>query len=214
MRPDRTVEQSREVREVLEKVRQQNERKLSRQRELAERYGGPEQPPAGIEQPFSTADAPASDINALEGDRNETAPSADSSVNGALAGVLNLAAPLAVIGALAFLWGLFYLPAACAVAGYSRSFMATINPMVGLDTIRRLGLDYMKILSMGLLLLIAWGITGIAVGLLFMPLTLAGIGNLPATAVGSFFTFYFSVVFSCILGYALFKSAERLKLYR
>src|SRR5690606_6332074 len=61
-------------------------------------------------------------------------------------GFLNLAAPLVVVGAIFFLWGAFYFPAACAVAGYTRSFTATISPLIGLDTIKRLGMSYVKIL--------------------------------------------------------------------
>ena len=71
--------------------------------------------------------------------------------------MMQLAAPLVVIGAITFLWGMFFFPAACAVAGYTRSFMATVNPLVGLDTIKRLGADYGKILLMGFVLLIVSG---------------------------------------------------------
>lgn len=123
---------------------------------------------------------------------------------------LGLAAPLVVIGAICFLWGLFYFPAACAVAGYTRSFGSAINPLVGLDTIRRLGGTYIKVLLMGLVLLIASGIFATIVGILFAPLDLPGMGNLPAKAIGALFTFFLWVVFSCILGYALFKSSDKL----
>lgn len=127
---------------------------------------------------------------------------------------LGLAAPIVVVGGLAFLWGLFLFPASCAVAGYSRSFLATINPLVGLDTIKRLGFDYVKILAMGLVLGI---LTLFASGILaavFTAFDLPGIGNLPATALSAFVTFYVSVVFSCVLGYALYKSADKLGLSR
>ena len=83
-----------------------------------------------------------------------------------VAELLKLAAPLVVVGFVTFVWGLFFFPAACAVAGYTRSFMAAINPLVGLDTIKRLGLDYINLLFMGLLLLIASGIIGIILGLI------------------------------------------------
>lgn len=127
-------------------------------------------------------------------------------------GFLGLAAPLVVIGAIFFLWGAFYFPAACAVAGYTRSFMATINPLVGLDTIRRLGGTYVKILLMGLILVIASGIVGAIVGAVLAPFDLPGMGNLPAKAIGAFFGFYLFVVFSCIIGYALFKKSDKLKI--
>jgi hypothetical protein len=127
---------------------------------------------------------------------------------------LSLAAPIVVIGGIALLWGLFFFPAACAVAGYSRSFVATINPLVSLDTIRRLGIDYVKILAMALVLgLISLFVSGL-LAVIFSAFNLPGLGNLPATAIGSLFTFYFSVVFSCILGVALYKSADKLGLAR
>ena len=128
--------------------------------------------------------------------------------------ILGYGALLLIAGGLCLLWGLFYFPAACAVAGYTRSFGATLNPTVGLDTIRRLGMDYVKILLMGLCLAIASGVIGGVLGVIFSPLDLPRVGNLPATAIGSLFGFYFSVVFSCVIGFALYKSAERLRLYR
>ncbi|HEY0657482.1 MAG TPA: hypothetical protein VGD05_03365, partial [Pyrinomonadaceae bacterium] len=129
-------------------------------------------------------------------------------------GVLNLAAPLVIFGFLAFLWGLFYFPAACAVAGFTRSFTATINPFVGLDTIKRLGFDYAKILLMSLVMLIMTTVAGMVLSIVFSPFNIPQMGNLPAKVVGSIFTFYFSIVFSCVLGYALFKNADKLKLHR
>lgn len=127
---------------------------------------------------------------------------------------LGLAAPIVVIGGITFLWGLIFFPAACAVAGYSRTFTATINPLVGLDTIRRLGVNYVKILAMGLALgIISLFVSGILAAF-FAVFNLPMVGNIPATAVGALFTFYFSVVFSCILGYALYKSSDKLGLSR
>jgi hypothetical protein len=125
---------------------------------------------------------------------------------------LSLAAPLVVIGAILFLWGLFYFPAACLVAGYTRSFAATINPVVGLDTIRRLGGTYVKILLMGLVLLIISAIVAWIAGIVLSPFELPRLGNLPAEAIGALVGFYLWVVFSCILGYALFKRSNKLDL--
>ncbi len=121
---------------------------------------------------------------------------------------------MVIIGLLALLWGLFYFPAACAVAGYSRSFMATINPMVGLDTVKRLGVIYVKILLIGLCILFASGMVSGLFAMLLAPLDLPQMGNIPAKAIGSLFGFYFSVVFSCVIGFAMYKAADRLKLYR
>lgn len=129
-------------------------------------------------------------------------------------GFLTLAAPLVILAAISLIWGLFYFPAACAVAGHTRSFFATINPLVGLDTIRRLGLDYAKILFMGFLLLTAAVAIGALLNTIFFPFEMPGVGNLPAKAIGSLFGFYLWIVFSCVLGFALYKASDRLKLYR
>ncbi len=112
------------------------------------------------------------------------------------------------------LWGLFYFPAACAVAGYTRSITATLNPLVGLDTIRHLGLDYVKILLMSLALAIASGFVSGALGAALQAFDMPGVGNVPARAIGSLFGFYTSVVFSCVIAFALYKAADRLKLVR
>lgn len=133
------------------------------------------------------------------------------------AGILNLlkiGVPFLILAFLALLWGLFYFPAACAVAGYTRSFAATINPLVGLDTIKRIGFDYVKILAMCLLLALMSGSISWLIGMALSPFDLPGLGNLPAKAIGSLFNFYFSVVFSVVLGYALYKNSAKLSLYR
>jgi hypothetical protein len=125
---------------------------------------------------------------------------------------LGLAAPLVVVGFITFVWGLILFPASCAVAGYSRSFVATINPLIGLDTMKRLGVDYIKILAMGFVLLVSSLIVGGILGGIFSAFDMPLFGNLPATALGALFSFYLMAVFSCILGYALFKSADKLGL--
>jgi hypothetical protein len=48
------------------------------------------------------------------------------------------------------------------------------------------------------------------VGLLTAPFDLPLIGNLPGTFLGGIVTFYTSLVVACVLGLALFKSADRL----
>jgi hypothetical protein len=115
---------------------------------------------------------------------------------------------------LAFLWGVFYFPAACAVAGYTRSFVAVLNPMIGLDTIKRLGFNYAKILAMFFLIGVLSMSVSFVLGIVFAPFDLPRMGNLPVKIVGSFFTFYFSIVFSVVLGYALYKNADCLNLNR
>lgn len=127
---------------------------------------------------------------------------------------LQLAAPLVVVGFITFLWGCIFFPAACAVAGYSKSFIATINPLVALDTMKRLGGTYVKILLMGFVLVVMAGFVSMIIGAVLSPFDLPRMGNLPATAITALFTFYFWAVFSCIIGYALFKKGDKLGLIR
>lgn len=134
--------------------------------------------------------------------------------SGMLAGFLKMALPLLLLAGAAMLWGIFYMPAACMVAGYTRSFAATMNPKIGIETIRILGADYFKILVMGLLIGIMSVLVGIILGMIFFPFNLPGVGNLPAKAIGSLFGFYLSVVFTIVLGYALYKNSGKLQLYK
>ncbi len=115
---------------------------------------------------------------------------------------------------IALLWGFLYFPAACAVAGYTRSFAAAINPLVGLDTIKHLGIDYFKIIVMSILISIMSLIVGIVFAVIFSPFDLPGLGNLPANFAASFVGFYFWVVFAVVIGFALYKNSDKLKLYR
>lgn len=151
------------------------------------------------------------ELESIVGQTPETKQQELREMFGRLAAV---AIPLFLLLVVGVLWGLFYFPAACAVAGYTRSFWATLNPLVGLDTIKRIGFDYAKILLMLFILSIASGIVSFIFGLLFSPFDLPGVGNLPAVAVGSFFTFYFAVVFALILGLAMYKNSAKLNLYR
>lgn len=120
---------------------------------------------------------------------------------------------LLLVGA-GLLWGLFYLPAACCVAGYTRSFVATMNPLVGIETIKLLGFDYFKILLMGFVLAVASSIVGLILGMIFYPFDLPTFGNIPANFIGAMFSFYVSVVFSVILGFALYKNADKMNLFK
>jgi len=129
-------------------------------------------------------------------------------------GFMKTALPILILVVIGFLWGVFYFPAACCVAGYTRSFVATMNPAIGLETIKLLGWDYVKIWFMGLILLVASGIIGLILGLIFMPFDLPTFGNIPAKAVGAMIGFYFSVVFSVILGFALYKNADKMNLFK
>jgi hypothetical protein len=125
-----------------------------------------------------------------------------------------LGLPAVGVAILLMFWGLFYFPAACLVAGYTRSFWATLNPAIGLETIKLLGWDYLKILVMLFIISAAIYFLTILLGVIFYAFNMPSIGNIPAKAVGSLIGFYFSVVFAVILGFALYKNSEKLKLFR
>jgi hypothetical protein len=143
-----------------------------------------------------------------------TAGGEDAGMSRIAATLLKTSKILIIPVLLSLLWGIFYYPAACAVAGYTRSFTATINPAVGLDTIKRLGFDYVKILGMTILLLIIGVCFGVILQIVFSPFNLPKIGNLPAIAVGSWFNYYISVVFAVLIGYLLYKNTEKMNLFR
>ncbi len=115
---------------------------------------------------------------------------------------------------LAFLWGVFYFPAACAVAAYTRSFTATLNPLIGFDTIKRLGFDYAKVLGICLILGIFAVVLNSVLGSVFAPLNLPQIGNIAVKVFDGLLYFYFSIVFSVVLGFVIYKNSRSLNLFR
>jgi len=208
-----TVEQSKEIKRVLGETVQDHDETIGVYNEAATGNSNPAltaPTPDDAEELWRTAQE--SRKKELESVLGKTKETQEKEFNDFTSNLLRLAAPLVVIGAITFLWGLFFFPAACAVAGYTRSFMATVNPFVGLDTIKRLGADYAKILLMGFFLLIVSGVVGAFFGLIFSPFDLPGMGNLVAKGFSSMVTFYLSVVFACVIGYALFKNSDKLHL--
>ncbi|HEX7315142.1 MAG TPA: hypothetical protein VF297_14535 [Pyrinomonadaceae bacterium] len=115
-----------------------------------------------------------------------------------------------LLGLVTLAWAVFYYPMALLVAGWTESLKSVLNPLVGLDTIRHMGLNYFKAFLMYL------GVQAVAlvfhffVGLLTAPFEMPLVGNLPGTFLGGVVTFYTSLVVACVLGLALFKSADRL----
>ena len=107
-------------------------------------------------------------------------------------------------------WGVFYYPMALTVAGYTQSFGSVINPLVGLDTIRRMGTTYFKAFAMVIVVQIVALVVGVIVALVTSPFTLPFMGNLIGSFINATFTFYFNLVVACILGLSLFKCADRL----
>ncbi len=107
-------------------------------------------------------------------------------------------------------WGVFYYPMALTVAGYTQSFGSVINPLVGLDTIRRMGLTYFKAFAMVIVVQVVSFIIGGIIAVVTSPLTVPFMGNLLGNFIDATFTFYFYLVVACILGLSLFKCADRL----
>lgn len=111
---------------------------------------------------------------------------------------------------LSLAWAVFYYPMALAVAGYTQSFASVINPLVGLDTIRRMGGTYFKAFGMVLVIQVVGFIVAVVVAAITAPFALPFFGNLPAMTIDGALTFYFNLVIACILGLSLHKCAERL----
>jgi hypothetical protein len=107
-------------------------------------------------------------------------------------------------------WGLFYYPMALTVAGYTQSFGSVINPLVGLDTIRRMGATYFKAFAMVMMVQLVSFAVGVVIAVITSPLALPFMGNIVGGFINATFTFYFNLVVACILGLSLFKSADRL----
>lgn len=107
-------------------------------------------------------------------------------------------------------WGIFYGPMALCVAGYTEHFGSVINPLVGLDTIKRMGGTYFKAFGMVLLLQIVGMIVTVIVAIITAPFALPFVGNLPANFIDGAITFYFNLVIACVLGLSLHKCADRL----
>lgn len=125
-------------------------------------------------------------------------------------GILGISGAIIVLFLLALGWALFYYPMALAVAGYTEDFKSVINPLVGLDTMKRMGLTYVKAFFMYLSVQVVGIGLSIIVSILLAPFDLPFFGNLPARFVDGIITFYTSLVVACILGFALYKCADKL----
>jgi hypothetical protein len=124
----------------------------------------------------------------------------------------HLRAPILIVllFLLSLAWAIFYYPMALAVAGYTQSFGSVINPLVGLDTIRRMGTTYFKAFGMVLLIQVVGFIVSVIVAMVTAPFALPFVGNLPAGFINASVTFYFNLVIACLLGLSLYRCADRL----
>ena len=100
----------------------------------------------------------------------------------------------------ALLWALLYSPIALIAAAISQNFFATLNPVTGIDAIRRMGSVYWE----------AWFIyTGIVVvgGIVA---SILGIVPFLGGFLAAFVQSYSFLSFGCLLGFAVYKKAEEL----
>jgi hypothetical protein len=107
-------------------------------------------------------------------------------------------------------WAVFYYPMAIAVAGYTEDLWSVVNPLVGMDTIRRMGATYAKAFGMYVAVQAAGLAISFLVAIVTAPFNLPLVGNLPARFIDGAIAFYINLVVACVLGLALFKSADRL----
>jgi len=117
---------------------------------------------------------------------------------------------LVLLFLLSIAWAIFYGPMALSVAGYTEHFGSVVNPLVGLDTIRRMGGTYFKAFFMVILVQIVGFVISIIVATITAPLSMPFFGNLPANFIDGSFTFYFNLVIACVLGLSLHKCADKL----
>ncbi|HKS26841.1 MAG TPA: hypothetical protein VJS44_03435, partial [Pyrinomonadaceae bacterium] len=85
---------------------------------------------------------------------------------------------------LALAWAVFYYPMALSIAGYTEDFWSVVNPLVGLDTIRRMGATYFKAFGMYLAIQSVAAVLNIISYWVLAPFDLPFLGNLPAHFVG------------------------------
>jgi hypothetical protein len=104
--------------------------------------------------------------------------------------------------ALALLWKLAYSPIALVAGGISQSFLKTVNPIVGLDAIRRMGTTYWT--AMGLYT--AFAVVEFAFG------ALLGLVPFVGGFLRAFVQSYSYLAIGCLLGLAVFKKAPELGL--
>jgi hypothetical protein len=109
--------------------------------------------------------------------------------------------PLAMLGiVIAVIWMVAYMPVALTVAALSKSILSTLNPAIGVDTIKKMGVTYWQALAIYLVIVVAQAVAGFVLGLV----PIAG-----GLAMG-FVNAYAALAIGCTLGLAVFKKAAEL----
>lgn len=120
--------------------------------------------------------------------------------------------PILAILALTLVWAFVYYPMALTVAGYTQALGSVLNPLVGLDTMKRMGGTYVKAFLMYLAVGIVGAVITVFIMIITFPFDMPVVGNLPGKVLNGIVTFYTSLVISCILGLSLFKSSDKLNI--
>lgn len=121
------------------------------------------------------------------------------------------ALPILVVMFLGLAWAAFYYPMALAVAGFTQDFWSVLNPMVGLDTIKRMGGVYLK--AFGMYIMIVFLEVALNFGAMFMMgivLAIPLVGYFASGLIEGIIKFYVSLVLAFVLGMSLFKCADEL----
>jgi hypothetical protein len=109
--------------------------------------------------------------------------------------------PLAMLGiVIAAIWMIAYTPVALIVAALSKSIVNTLNPMMGIDTIQKMGSIYWQALAIYLAIVVPQALVGFVVG----PIPIAG------SLVMAFVNAYAALAVGCALGLAVFKKGAEL----
>jgi hypothetical protein len=109
--------------------------------------------------------------------------------------------PLAMLGiVIAVIWMVAYMPVALTVAALSKSIVSTLNPAIGVDTIKKMGVTYWQALAIYLPIVVAQAVAGFVLG--FIPIA----GGLATAFVNA----YAALAIGCTLGLAVFKRAAEL----
>jgi len=113
----------------------------------------------------------------------------------------SILAPVAMLAiVLAAIWLFVYTPVALTVAALSKSILSTLNPLIGIDTIKKMGGTY-------------WQALAIYGGLVIGQIVMSWILRLIPFAGGLFASFidaYAALAIGCTLGMAVFKKAVEL----
>jgi hypothetical protein len=115
----------------------------------------------------------------------------------------SVAGPLAMLGiVVAALWMIVYMPVALTVAALSKSMLSTVNPVIGADTIKKMGSTYWQALAIYAAIVLVQWLAGW--GLRLIPIPFAG------SLAASFVDAYAALAIGCTLGMAVFKKAAEL----